>query len=209
MIEVYAITDCADRALPLGFELERVQHEGMCGVFGRVAELPRASAEALWRHERLIEALMADRTVLPLRFGTSLADEWELKRVMTERAEEFARLLDQVRGRVELALRVLEVGPREQSDGRPSSGRDYMETLARRRKSAEQAVAALEPLEDIADAARKRDNAGDLTRLSFLVERDRVDAFRDRLEQLRGQHPELSMTCTGPWPPYSFVSGGP
>jgi hypothetical protein len=209
VIEVYAITDQADRALPVGFELERVRHEGMCGVYGRVADLPRASADALWRHERLIETLMEDRTVLPLRFGTSLADEWELKRVMTERADEFAGLLDQVRGRVELALRVLEVGAGDESDGRPSSGRAYMETLARRRKSAEQAVAALEPLEDIAAAARKRDHSGDLTRLSFLVERDRVDAFKERLEQLRGQHPELSMTCTGPWPPYSFVSAGP
>jgi hypothetical protein len=146
--------------------------------------------------------------VLPLRYGTILRDEWELRGVMEERSGEFAELLDLVRGRVELAVRVLAEGSGAESEEKPTSGKAYMETLARRRKSSEEAVAALEPLEGVAEAAVKRESAGDLTRLSFLVERGRVEDFNLRLDQLRGEHPELNMTCTGPWPPYSFVSGG-
>ena len=208
MIEVFAITDRDDLPLPDTEGLERVCHEGMAGVFIRRQARPEASAEALWDHEQIVEQLMEDRAVLPLRYGTLLRDEGELRGVMEERSAEFAQLLDLVRGRVELAVRVLAESADDEVDEKPRSGRAYMETLARRRKSSEEAVAALEPLESVAEAAVKRESAGDLTRLSFLVERGRVEDFNVRLDELRGEHPELSMTCTGPWPPYSFVSGG-
>jgi hypothetical protein len=208
MIEVFAITDWDDLPLPPGEEVERVCHDGMAGVFARIEGRPEPSAEALWRHEQLVEGLMQDRAVLPLRYGTVLRDESELRGVMEERSAEFAELLDAVRGRVELAVRVLAGAPEAEPEERPASGKAYMETLARRRRSSEEAVAALEPLEGVATAAVRREAAGDLTRLSFLVERGRVEDFNLRLEELRGEHPELNMTCTGPWPPYSFVSGG-
>ena len=42
-------------------------------------------------------------------------------------------------------------------------------------------------------------------RLAFLVERDRVDLFRDRLEVLRDAKQDQQCELLGPWPPYSFV----
>jgi hypothetical protein len=42
-----------------------------------------------------------------------------------------------------------------------------------------------------------------------LVERDRVPAFADALERFRDDHPQFDVTCTGPWPPYSFVAAAP
>jgi hypothetical protein len=208
MIEVLAITDRDELPLPADSGLEKVSHEGMAGVYAQSDGRPEASAEALWRHEQLVEQLMEDRAVLPLRYGTVLREQGELRNVMADRSAEFAELLDLVRGRVELAVRVLRNGPEEDHGEQPASGKAYMETLARRRARAEEAVAALEPLEGVADAAVKREKAGDLTRLSFLVERERIETFNTRLDELRGEHPELSVTCTGPWPPYSFVSGG-
>jgi hypothetical protein len=208
VIEPLAITDRPERPLPVG--LEQVRHGGLAGVFVRPGERPpRASPDALWRHERFVEELMRDRAVLPLRYGTGLAGEQVLKAAMTERANEFEELLDLVRGRVELAVRVLDDGPRDRPAPESRSGRDYMESLARRRSRAERARATLEPLEGVALAARRRESSGDdLIRWAFLVERDAVERFRARLDELRASHPELRMTCTGPWPPYSFVSGG-
>ncbi|MEJ7714392.1 MAG: GvpL/GvpF family gas vesicle protein [Thermoleophilaceae bacterium] len=82
-----------------------------------------------------------------------------------------------------------------------------MQALARRQRRSEEAAALLEPLERVADAAVKRESAADdLTRWAFLIERGRVEDFNARLDDLRSSHPELRMTCTGPWPPYSFVS---
>jgi hypothetical protein len=205
---VLAITDRPEQSLPEGEGLEQVSQAGIAGVFTRAHERAGAGAEELWRHEQLVERLMEDRAVLPLRYGTTLREESELERVLEERADEFRGLLDQVRGRVELALRVM-AADGDEPEQPASSGRAYMETLARRRRSADAAVAALEPLERVAEAAVKREKAGDLTRLAFLVDRDGVEAFNARLDELRGEHPELQVTCTGPWPPYSFVSGGP
>jgi hypothetical protein len=208
MIEALAITDRPGRPLPVG--LGEVCHGGLAGIFVRTTELPgRASADTLWRHERLLEELMRDRTVLPLRYGTGLAGEQALQAALSEREAEFEELLDLVRDRVELAVRVLDAGPRDRPPPEARSGRDYMRSLADRRRRVERACAAIEPLEDDALAARRRESSGgDLVRWAFLVEREGVDRFSARLEALRASHPELRLTCTGPWPPYSFVSGG-
>jgi hypothetical protein len=146
--------------------------------------------------------------VLPLRYGTRLPDQQQLKAALDERGAEFEQLLDLVRDRVELAVRVLD----ERRGERPRevrSGREYMRSLADRRRRVERACAVIEPLEGTALAARRRESSGDdLVRWAFLVERDAVDRFSAHVEDLRVSHPELRMTCTGPWPPYSFVSGG-
>jgi hypothetical protein len=41
---------------------------------------------------------------------------------------------------------------------------------------------------------------------AYLVDRDKVEAFRRRVEALQEARPELGFLCTGPWPAYSFVS---
>jgi Gas vesicle synthesis protein GvpL/GvpF len=65
----------------------------------------------------------------------------------------------------------------------------------------------LAPPSQVADASVARDSAHEAwTRRAYLVERGRVDEFRRRLDDLSSSSPALRVTCTGPWPPYSFVS---
>jgi hypothetical protein len=65
-----------------------------------------------------------------------------------------------------------------------------------------------EPLAELARRSAK--GAGGLARTSFkaayLVDRDRVGAFRARIEELESQNANVQIVCTGPWPPYSFSS---
>jgi hypothetical protein len=210
VIEVYAITDRPGAPLPPLGRLELAAHGGIAGVYAQIdPEQGRASAEALWHHERLLEALMADRAVLPMRYGTVLADESQLRRVLAERSKEFSRLLHTVRGRVELALRMLPPESEGVADEQARSGREYMEARVRRRREGEEAIALLRPLDRIADACRTPGTAADgVARRSYLVERERVEHFTALVQQLQAAHADLRMTCTGPWPPYSFVSGG-
>ena len=42
---------------------------------------------------------------------------------------------------------------------------------------------------------------------SYLVPRDAVAPFADQLKALQAENPGLSISCTGPWGPYSFVDG--
>jgi hypothetical protein len=41
---------------------------------------------------------------------------------------------------------------------------------------------------------------------AYLIPRAEVEAFRARVQELDDEHPELTLVCTGPWPPYSFAT---
>jgi len=40
---------------------------------------------------------------------------------------------------------------------------------------------------------------------SYLVRSDWVERFAEEVKRLAARNPELWLSCTGPWPPYSFV----
>jgi len=42
-------------------------------------------------------------------------------------------------------------------------------------------------------------------RASFLLERERWDAFNDIVREEQKRLREMQIECTGPWPPYDFV----
>jgi hypothetical protein len=151
---------------------------------------------------------MRSRTVLPLRFGTQLRDEEAARALLSDRCDEFARRIEGVRGRVELGVRVCGRSPAPPAAERPASGTEYMtQQLGARRASDQVAATVHEPLARIADrSSRSRSGrAGEVLTASYLLANDRVSAFADEVKLLQERHPELALTCTGPWPPYSFV----
>jgi hypothetical protein len=102
VIELFAITR-ADappppdrlRAVPAG--------AGLAAVVAPVED-QQVNAEALWRHEELVEALMADRDVLPVRFGTRFHDEDEAARAVAAQGTSLMTALERVQGAVELSV---------------------------------------------------------------------------------------------------------
>jgi hypothetical protein len=47
--------------------------------------------------------------------------------------------------------------------------------------------------------------AGPAARASFLIERERWDAFNELVRDEQKRLREMQLECTGPWPPYDFV----
>ena len=89
------------------------------------------------------------------------------------------------------------------------TGTEYMRARLDRRHDAEEIAARLHaPLARI--ARETTTTVGATPRLLFsaayLVSRSDVRAFRAAVEQLQAAHQELGLVCTGPWPPYSFVT---
>ena len=116
MIWVYAICDRPDLAVDP--PLESVRVGDLVAVFARRAEDPAGSAlDALWEHERVVERLMADRTVLPMRFGTKFGALDGLTAAIEARRSDLYARIDRVRGRVEIGVRVVVAGG--ESDGAP------------------------------------------------------------------------------------------
>jgi hypothetical protein len=178
--------DPLPRRRGLGGAALRVAHvDRLTGVYSRHRTLrPRPSSEAMWIHQRTVRALMDCGPVLPMRFGTMLADEAALVEAVTARRDEFVACLDRLRGRVELGLRVV-------ADRRSRAGRSALH----------------EPLAALAHEARLRAYPAPPTILAaaYLVERADIPAFRAEAERAAAVLPGVRAVCTGPWPPYSFV----
>ena len=210
MIELYAITDNPGPPLPQVAELELVPIDGLAAVCAPAGDA-ELSPETLWRHEDVVEALMADRDLLPVRYGTRLEDEAAVAHAVKERRDEFAAALDRVRGAVEVSVRAMATGPDE--DPAPpavavTTGADYLRLRARVEADHGKTARAIgEPLDALARASvQGRPRAAEIFRAAYLVDRDAVGRFADEVARLQSANPGLSILCTGPWPPYSFTA---
>jgi hypothetical protein len=221
---LYAIVDDMGGELPelagLGdTALAGLAAGGLLAVVSRApqGEVPLTRANLL-RHEQVVEALMAERGVLPARFGTTASDH-ELVEALERHGPELAQSLERVRGRVELALRVIDPAANERPPARPSraavgDGRGYMQALleaerqqARLRAAmdeiAGQISAALAPLAD--GSTQSSPEGRQLLKAAYLVRREGLEALRRGIDAQRAAHPGLAFLATGPWPAYSFT----
>jgi hypothetical protein len=177
------------------------------------AEVPQELADLL-AHERVVEALTEAGPVLPARYGSRLPDDAAVVRSL-EDGTRWLSALDAVRGRVELAVRAAWRGEQTPSTPAPAPeetrpGHAFLARLAARsdvQGRLRDRVHA--PLAELAAAAvwreaRGRDEPG---RGSYLVDRAEVGHVQELCSAL-AEEPELTVTCTGPWPPYSFSTPG-
>ncbi|GLK71402.1 GvpL/GvpF family gas vesicle protein [Ancylobacter dichloromethanicus] len=177
----------------------------------------------IWRHQEVVAALMEGRPVLPLRFGTVVEDAGACQRLLARHHDALCAQLERVRHCVEFALRV--AGLPEMADPAldPVSistgsgpGATHLRTLARRERGWPASTETF-PHEGLAAHAAEQllwacsPSQPDL-RASFLVRRQNASSFLDDVAVLQRLRPDLGVTVTGPWPPYSFsdpdLSGG-
>src|SRR4051794_32732643 len=155
----------------------------------------RAEPEDLWAHEAVVEAAMEEGPILPMRLGTSFADEAELLNALRGRGREFRRALDRVEGAVELGIRAavdLEPSDNDRPVKGGGLGTAYMLSRLERVRSAERVAAAIhEPLAALARKSSWRVEAGEPPRLSaaYLVDRSNVDDFKERVAALEDGRP--------------------
>ena len=175
-----------------------------------------ATEANLWSHERVIEKAMEETTAIPLRFGT-MADEWaRVRRQLSERYRSLTARLAHLAGKVEFAVRLpsdaAEEPPvhSEASETCRGPGTAYLRSLAQTHDGWSRPIGAAlkRSLESWAVASAlwpQHPSAAEL-RASFLVERSKVDSFLDAAAAFRAGNPAPGLSCTGPWPPYSFAN---
>lgn len=210
MIYLYCAVDDAGRALE-GATSAAPPAAGLCVLWAAsVACLARSAdglephpgPDALVAHDRVVRAAMTSATVVPFRFGTTVADEAEFHRRLDGQAEQFEHLLERLRGRQELALRARSATA--QPPRCAPTGRDYLTRLAGgpdariwEQLHRELAAAAV-------DAQSDSDGEGGM-KASYLVEGTRIEEFCRRASEAQSRWPGIRMSVTGPWAPYSFV----
>ena len=191
------------------------------------------SRQHMMAHTAVLEEVMQEFTVLPVRFGTVAPSAETLQeQVLQRRYDELTGLLAKMGGRVELGLKAfwLEAAIFQEivADSPPIrklrdklQGRSVEETYFDRARLGEMVEASLEQKRDeYADLllARLRPLAGEykLNQLlidrmvlngAFLVDQDRQAEFDEAVRQLDEQLGDrLKFKYVGPVPPYNFVS---
>lgn len=228
---------CARPPLPPGFgevEPDIFEHQGLGAVAGFFnGGAPPADSANVRRHMAVLDALMlTGRTVLPARFGSMVSGREELNAFISGSRETLQADLNRLRGQIELGVRASDCRPQAlnrqteadeepgPADGAPPGpGARYLavrQAEAGRRASRKRALGALaasilEPLSPLVTTSAWQAPPSPPGRLilslALLLRRERLEAFRLALAQLRRSRPWLEILCTGPWPPYSFVSG--
>lgn len=190
---------------------------GMRAWVSHLDAAPAASLERVRAHNAVVEAAGSVSTPLPMRFGQWFPSEEALVDTLNDRRLELERSLERVRGAVEFGVRVLapaegDVGPPERS-----SGRSYLESLARREEVAESsrrlgAEVAVElrrflgPL--VRDQQVRPGGSSGLVAIAHLVARHDTGAYDRRVHTFTEHRTDLRFVISGPWPPYGFVDDG-
>jgi hypothetical protein len=207
---LYAVADCdpsdvAGAGLD-GARLEAVTDGRLTAVFSEHPQSAHApTAERLWRYERVIEALMNRHAIVPMRYGSSMADRREVASMLHERHDAFAAAVERVKGKVEVSVHADYRHP-PPADPAPS-GREYMLGQVERHRRAATLGEHLHGLTTLVQASRMRllkaPSAG--VQAAYLVQAEHVSAFAERVSELSRTLPEVDLVCTGPWPPYTFA----
>jgi Gas vesicle synthesis protein GvpL/GvpF len=190
---------------------------------------PRASRANLLAHTRVLEAVMQQADVLPVRFGTMIESDEDGERVLAKNAAEFARAFAEVEGRYEISLKinwahdrifdeVMEDNPtlRHERDMLNAShqgqyskidfGKKVEAAVAQIRAiDCGMIVSALQPLSDKMIESPMLDDTM-VANLSFLVHRDQLAWFDAGIEKVDLMHRDRwKFRYVGPMPTFSFV----
>jgi hypothetical protein len=172
------------------------------------------------RHAAALEAIHRHMCVLPMRFGMTVRDETEIRAMLQSRRGELLERLAWLDGACEMALRITGESPRSRLTDAAAETAVPLGYLEQRRSYYQRADAAaehdhrvvrqfVEGLQDLyRDWRRLPAATAHLVRLAFLVERDRVAAFRRGVADLSHERVVGQCAVLGPWPPYSFVGVG-
>ena len=175
-------------------------------------------AEAGVAHQRVIAAIAQESEILPARFGTVFRTEASLRKHVRGRARELKRDFERVKDAEEWGVKVFALEPAVRLP-EVRSGRDYLKAKAallpkrRPRSDTSNQIAEFEQAlrrvsaETAAIGIVSGGQRGLTFQTSLLVKRANRKKFESVLKRFSDSWAAARrIECTGPWPPYSFVS---
>jgi hypothetical protein len=207
------------------------------GLAALVSDVPStwhaASRKDVAAHDRVLSALMRDRTIVPMRFGIVLASDAAVReRLLQRHAGELVALLDGLEGCEQMSVKayyeeegllraVLARRPElkqraddlerlpvaRTQDQRIALGQDVAAAVQEQRELDERSL--VEPLSALAEQFQVDQGASDrhLATVQLLVRREdraALDAAVKRLEH--DYERRIALRYVGPLPPYSFCA---
>jgi hypothetical protein len=233
-VHVYGLIGADDAcALPTG--VRRIVHGDLAAVVSEAEREPVRAAIALREHWSILEQVVQETTVLPIRFGTMMVSDDAVVADFLAPAHDGLRAgLDVLAGKVQVTVKgtyvhdalLRGVVARSAAIARLKAEVDALPEAASYAKriqlgelvSAEvdrqrerDAALVLERLEPLAVASRAESASGldGAVNVAFLVERDGIDAFGAAAVALADELSDrISLRSIGPLPAYSFTPEG-
>jgi hypothetical protein len=230
MLYVYGIVDAPGFPVIVGEgmsgqDIEPLDYGNFAAAISPVcfAHFP-PTPQNVWRHERAIEKLMRQHTVLPLRFGTVCEGETVLKKFLMAHNGSISTDIDRLRGKCEIALHVFvdrlereDMPLSSQANDRPvGRGTTYLRGRLRDYRKQAERERACKCLEPTVQGALSGIGVDVLFQLpnttaetlcaACLIDKNGMTDFDHALDRLHQTHTNLLITYTGPWAPYSFVT---
>lgn len=168
----------------------------------RVVDLARV-------HDAVVRGVFRTEPVLPLRFGTVVADDAAALRLLRGAYDTAVACLDRVAGHSEWGIRLRLAVPPESPEPPGLSGTDYLMRRRARRTEAEDArrratTSARSLREALSRHAKEVVSRAELN-TAYLVAFGNEAAFHDELARRTAALGGVTAEVTGPWPPYSFT----
>lgn len=199
--------------------IEFLYSGGLSVAVSRSVGSTPATVADLLDYERVVAALHANRTVVPLRYSV-VENESTVVQLLAGRQREFRELLIRLEGKTELGVRILVKGqpggtaPAPDS-GSSSPGAAYVARIRQRLYShapneAEQDILdrmsrLIAHIENVQLGESSSVAGGRLLSRYLLVSKTAVEDCRRCLLRFQAD-PPLKFLLTGPWPPYNFVT---
>lgn len=176
-------------------------------------------AEVSVAHQRVIAAIGRETDILPARLGTIFRTAVSLCKHVAKCVDGLKDDFARIKGADEWGVKVFGIGPIPARPPKVRTGKDYLKakaTLLPRRKARGLSRTELAKFERaLENVATETAPPGTLSRgqrgleyqVSLLVKRSRRKKLESLLEKFAQEWAEdRRIECTGPWPPYSFVS---
>jgi hypothetical protein len=178
-------------------------------------------AAATTRHQEVVSAIAQAADVLPARFGIEFLNDKSLGSHVESRQAAWKADFNRIRGKQEWGVKVFALPPAPLPKKKIRTGKEYLEAksaLSRRaadrdtERSSPELLNFAKALESIADdiaeggkfAAARRDLEFHKTLLLKRTDRKKLEALMRNYS--RKWKDKRRIECTGPWPPFSFLS---
>lgn len=190
------------------------------------------SRENSLAHEKAIEAVMAEHTVLPVRFATVTEDEEKIMKILEAEHDRFRELLNQMKDKTELGVKAIfkedviykhilkkyedisglkekiaELPPEKTYHQRMEIGEMVEAALQQEKQIVEEDI--LNSLSPLAVDVKTNDPYGELMIINaaFLVEKEREADFDHQVQELGDKYSEkVKFKFVGTLPPFNFVN---
>jgi hypothetical protein len=191
--------------------------------------MPDVTEDSILAHEYVVESLMENFTVLPVKFLTVFDGKENILSVMENYYSDFKDNLNRLRNKVEFGIKVIWPGDKIKehlikthkggaqkvtaSDGSPKKRfmKEKFEKYKIDKKFREKASKCINAMDVFFSkfAAQKKleklKTENLLLSAVYLVERDKQSDFREAFEHIRTARDDFRYLFSGPWPPYNFV----